>query len=106
MVSQLEQQLARQRTNLAHLDATMQLFDPVIRLLEIRPKQPRARIALFRRGACLRLIYDGLRNAPEPLTQTGSGGADHACQAYTGGDDSRCKPIRKTAFGSLNRRRS
>ena len=26
MVSQLEQQLARQRTNLAHLDATMQLW--------------------------------------------------------------------------------
>ena len=28
MVGQLEQQLARQRTNLAHLDATMRLFDP------------------------------------------------------------------------------
>jgi hypothetical protein len=32
MVSQLEQQLVRQRTNLSHLDATMQLFDPDIGL--------------------------------------------------------------------------
>jgi hypothetical protein len=31
VVRQLEQQLAQQRTNLAHLDATMQLFDPDIR---------------------------------------------------------------------------
>ena len=28
IVGQLEQQLARQRMNLAHLDATMRLFDP------------------------------------------------------------------------------
>ena len=68
MVGQLEQQLARQRTNLAHLDATMRLFDPDIRPQEIRPKQQRARSAWFRQGECLRLIYDGLRNAAEPLT--------------------------------------
>jgi hypothetical protein len=36
MVGQLEQQLARQRTNLAHLDATMRLFDPDVRPQEIR----------------------------------------------------------------------
>ena len=30
-VRQLQQQLEQQRTNLAHLDATMQLFDPNIR---------------------------------------------------------------------------
>jgi hypothetical protein len=39
MVGQLEQQLARQRTNLAHLDATMLLFDPDIRPQEIRAKR-------------------------------------------------------------------
>jgi hypothetical protein len=38
MVGQLEQQLARQRTNLAHLDATMRLFDRDIRPLEIHAK--------------------------------------------------------------------
>ena len=62
MVGQLEQQLARQRTNLAHLDATMRLFDPDIRPQEIRPKRQRARSAWFRQGECLRLIYDELRN--------------------------------------------
>jgi hypothetical protein len=37
---QLEQQLVRQRENLAHLDATMRLFDPNIQPNDIRPKRP------------------------------------------------------------------
>ena len=41
IVRQLEQQLVQQRANLAHLDATMRLFDPDIRPKEIRPKQQR-----------------------------------------------------------------
>jgi hypothetical protein len=36
MLRQLEQQLVQQRANLAHLDATMRLFDP-----DIRPKDSR-----------------------------------------------------------------
>jgi hypothetical protein len=68
MVGQLEQQLARQRTNLAHLDATMRLFDPEIRPQEIRAKQQRARSAWFRQGECLRRIHDELRNAAQALT--------------------------------------
>jgi hypothetical protein len=56
-------QLERQRANLAHVDATMRLFDPDIRPQDIRPKQSRARNARFRPGECLRLIYDELREA-------------------------------------------
>ena len=52
---QLEQPLAQQRSNLAHLDATMRLFDPEIRPKDIRAKQQRARNAWFRPGECLRL---------------------------------------------------
>jgi len=63
MLRQLEQQLAQQRANLAHLDATMRLFDPHIRPKDIRPRQPRERNAWFRPGECLRLIYDELREA-------------------------------------------
>jgi hypothetical protein len=37
MLRQLEQRLVQQRANLAHLDATMRLFDPDIRPKEIRP---------------------------------------------------------------------
>ena len=47
---QLEQQLARERTNLAHLDATMRLFDPNIRPKDIRPRQRRTHNAWFRQG--------------------------------------------------------
>ena len=65
---QLEQQLVRQRANLAHLDATMRLFDPDIQPNEIRPRRQRARSAWFRPGECLRLIYDELRDAPHPVT--------------------------------------
>ena len=60
---QLEQQLAGHRANLAHLDATMRLFDPNVRPKDIRPRQVRARNAWFRQGECLRLIYDELREA-------------------------------------------
>jgi hypothetical protein len=68
VVDQLEQRLEQHRADLAHLDATMRLFDPDIRPEEVRPKQQRARSAWFRPGECLRLIYDELRDAPQPAT--------------------------------------
>ncbi len=43
LLRQIEQQLAQHRTNLAHVDGTIRLFDP-----DIRPKQSRARNAWFR----------------------------------------------------------
>jgi hypothetical protein len=68
MLHQLEQQLVQQRATLAHVDATMRLFDPDIRPKDSRPKQPRERNAWFRQGECLRLIYDELHEATQPLT--------------------------------------
>ncbi len=56
VVNQLEQRLVRHRADLAHLDATMRLFDPDSRPQEIRPRQQRARSVWFRPGECLRLI--------------------------------------------------
>jgi|ERR1700735_2149334 hypothetical protein len=103
MVGHLEQQLARQRTNLAHLDATMRLFDPDIRPQEIRPKQQRARSAWFRQGECLRPIYDGLRNAPEALTTRDLAEQIMRAKAIPAGDDRRRELIQKTVLGSLNR---
>src|ERR1700733_5638750 len=85
VVGQIEQQLTRQRTNLAHLDATMRLFDPDIRPQEIRAKRQRARSAWFRQRECLRWIYDELRNAAQPLAgDAGFGRAAHARQSRTG----------------------
>src|SRR5712671_884166 len=68
IVSRLEQQLVTHRASLTHVDATMLLFDPDVRPEEIRPRQPRARNSWFRPGECLRLIYDVLRDAPQPVT--------------------------------------
>jgi hypothetical protein len=103
MVGQLEQQLARQRTNLAHLDATMRLFDPDIRPQEIRAKQQRARSAWFRKGECLRRIYDELRNAAQPLTTRDLAERIMRAKAVPAGDDRSGELIQKTVLGSLNR---
>ncbi len=67
LVGRLEQQLAEHRGNLTHLDATMRLFDPDLLLQDAEPKQ-RERISWFRHGECLRVIYDVLREATQPLT--------------------------------------
>ena len=69
-LGQIEQQLAQQRANLAHLDATMRLFDPDIRPNKIRPRQQRTRSVWFRPGECLRLIYDELHDAVQPNPAT------------------------------------
>ena len=103
MVGQLEQQLARQRTNLAHLDATMRLFDPEIRPQEIRPRQQRARSTWFRQGECLRLIYDGLRHAPDPLTTRELAEQIMRAKAIPAADGRSRELIQKTVLGSLNR---
>jgi hypothetical protein len=89
MVGQLEQQLARQRTNLAHLDATMRLFDPDIRPQEIRAKQQRARRAWFHQGECLQRIHDELRNAALPLTTRDLAERIMRAKAVPAGDDRR-----------------
>jgi hypothetical protein len=53
IVRQFPQQLAQQRTKLAHLDATMRLFDPDMRPQKIRLRQQRARSAWFRQANAL-----------------------------------------------------
>jgi hypothetical protein len=100
---QLEQQLAQQRANLAHVDATMRLFDPDIRPKDIRPKQPRERNAWFRQGECLRLIYDQLREATQPVTTRELAERIMRVKAIPPADDQRRERVQKTLLGSLNR---
>ena len=66
-VSRLEQQLAQYRGSLAHLDATMRLFDPDLLSRDTDPAQQRERVSWFGPGECRRLIHDVLRDAPQPL---------------------------------------
>jgi hypothetical protein len=103
MLRQLEQQLAQQRANLAHLDATMQLFDPDIRPKDIRPKQPRARNAWFRPGECLRLIYDQLREATQPVTTRELAEQIMRAKAIPAADNDRRERVQKTLLATLNR---
>src|ERR1700677_186665 len=100
---QLEQQLGKHRANLAHLDATMHLFDPDIRPHDIRPKQPRARNAWFRQGECLRLIYDELREASQPVTTRQLAEQIMRVKPIPADDDPRRERVQKTILGSLNR---
>lgn len=102
MLRQLEQQLAQQRANLAHVDATMRLFDPDIRPKDIRPKQPRERNAWFRQGECLRLIYDELRKATQPVTTRELAERIMQVKAIPAADDCR-ERVQKTLLASLNR---
>jgi len=103
VLRQLEQQLGQQRANLAHLDATMRLFNPDIRPNDIRPKQPRARSAWFRPGECLRLIYDELRKATQPLTTRELAERIMRLKAIPVADNQSRERIQKTLLGSLNR---
>lgn len=103
VLRQLEQQLAQQRTNLSHLDATMRLFDAQIRPKDIRPRQQRARNAWFRPGECLRLIYDELREATQPLTTRELAERIIRVKDMPPGDDQRRERIQKTLLGPLNR---
>ena len=102
---QLEQQLAQQRANLAHLDATLRLFDPNIRPQDIRPRQQRARNAWFRPGECLRLLYDELREATQPVTTRELAERIMRLKAMPATDDRRRELVQKTLLSSLNRAR-
>jgi hypothetical protein len=103
IVSQLERQLAQQQANLAHLDATMRLFDPDIRPNRIRPKQQRARSVWFRPGECLRLIHDELREAAQPMTTRQLTERIIRVKALPMADDRQRALVQKTILGSLNR---
>src|SRR4051794_37401141 len=103
IVSQLERQLAQQQANLAHLDATMRLFDPDIWPNRIRPKQRRTRSVWFRPSECLRLIYDELREAAQPMTTRQLAERIIRVKALPMADDRQRELVQKTIFGSLNR---
>jgi hypothetical protein len=102
VLRQLEQQLVQQRANLAHVDATMRLFDPDIRPNAIRPKQQRARNAWFRPGECLRLVYDELRKAAQPVTTRELAERIMRIKAIPAADDQHRELVQKTLLGSLN----
>jgi hypothetical protein len=66
-------------------------------------KQSRRRSAWFRQGECLRLIYDQLRGASEPMTTRELTERIMRVKAMPATDDHRRELVQKTILGSLNR---
>jgi hypothetical protein len=102
IIQRIERQLAGHRDSLAHLDATILLFDPDAKPSGIKPKTTRQRNTWFRQNECIRAIYDVLRSAPEPMTTRAI--AERIIAAKGIPDEGRAHElIAKTVLGSLNR---
>src|ERR1700704_3515919 len=67
-IHDLEKRVARQRANLANLDATIKLFSPGTNPDTIPPKRPYRRTRYFAHNELSRLTQDSLRTASGPLT--------------------------------------
>jgi hypothetical protein len=67
-IHDLEKRIARQRSNLANLDATIKLFSPGTNPDAIPPKRAYRRTRYFARNELSRLMQDALRTASGPLT--------------------------------------
>ncbi len=104
VVSRLEQQLARHRGSLTHLDATMRLFDPDMLSQEADPAQQRRRVSWFGPGECRRLIYDVLRDAAQPLATRELAERVVAAKGIPAVGDHRTRAlIQETVLASLSR---
>jgi hypothetical protein len=67
-IHDLEKRIARQRANLANLDATIKLFSPGTNPDAIPAKRPYRRTRYFAHNELSRLTQDALRTASRPLT--------------------------------------
>lgn len=61
-------QIAKLAGDVAHLDATIKLFDPEMDLRSVRPKGHRQRNSYFKPGEAPRAVLDALREDGKPLT--------------------------------------
>lgn len=103
LVTELEKQLNLHRANLAHVDATMRLFDPGKKHDPIGSAQLNGRHDWFRRGECRRLIYDVLRDAPGPMTTREITDAIVKSKGMIANEGSARDLIAKTVLNSLSR---
>jgi len=99
----LERVASARRADLAHLDATIRLFDPDDSVVAVRAVWRRRYNDWFRPGECRRRIHDVLRDAPEPITTRAIVEKIMAAKNVSS-DDARVRElIHKTVLGSLNR---
>src|ERR1700680_2117151 len=85
-IHDLEKRIARQRSNLANLDATIKLFSPGTNPDSIPPKRSYRRTRYFARNELSRLTQDALRTASGPLTSAGIAVAVMQAKGMPSGD--------------------
>src|ERR1700720_800960 len=85
-IHDLEKRIARQRTNLANLDASIRLFSPGTNPDAIPPKRAYRRTRYFARNELSRLTQDVLRTASGPLTSAEIAAAVMQAKGMSPGD--------------------
>ncbi len=85
-IHDLEKRIARQRANLANLDATVKLFSPGINPDAIPPKRAYRRTRYFAHNELSRLTQDALRTASWPLTSAEIAAAIMLAKGMSSGD--------------------
>ena len=66
-IADLEERTRQARANLAHLDATLRMFDPDAKPQSIKGKRPAKGRGVFANGEISRRIRGALRDAREPV---------------------------------------
>ena len=103
-LERLRRQVEQHRADLAHLDATIRLFDPEAEVTAPEPKrQTRKRNEWFQPGECRRRIHDVLRDAAAPMTTREIVEAVMAAKALPAAAPRTRERIHKTVLSSLNR---
>jgi hypothetical protein len=102
-IERLERQVDQQRADLAHLEATMRLFDPNVEHATLQSAPPRRRNDWFRPGECRRRIHDVLRDATGPMTTREIVEGLMATKKIPDDDARTRELIHKTVLGSLTR---
>jgi len=102
-IERLERQVDQHRVDLAHLEATMRLFDPNVEPGTLQTAPPRGRNEWFRPGECRRHIHDVLRDAAGPMTTREIVEGVMAAKKMPDDDARTRELIQKTVLGSLNR---
>jgi hypothetical protein len=102
-IERLERQADQYRVDLAHLEATMRLFDPNIEPETLKTATPRGRNEWFRPGECRRRIHDVLRDAAGPMTTREIVEGVMAAKKMPNDDARTRELIQKTVLGSLKR---
>jgi hypothetical protein len=102
-IHDLEKRIARQRANLANLDATIKLFSPGTNPDAIPPKRVYRRTRYFAHNELSRLTQDVLRTASGPLTSAEIAAVVMQAKGMPSGDEAFREIVASRALTVLRR---